>query len=194
MIKEISNATSFPMGKWILTNFLGWLSGFALVVGLVILFDTTGVEGVQFFIGTGMGAGLGFFQQRMLKRIFGIGEPWALYTTLGLTIPFVLLDILNVLGIGGQFSFFLPICVGAAGLLIGIGQAKLLKPLNIQPLRWIGISVVSWLLCGIAVYSIEYSMALSPREFTLAINLGLILIGGLIHGVITGSVFKALRR
>jgi hypothetical protein len=113
-----------------------------------------------------------------------------------LTTPFIGLDVINAFGNETTTPYFLPVCVGLAGLLIGIGQARLLKPLQISKPTWVGISVISWLLAGLSVYSIEFTMSVVPNpKFTFAVNLGLILIGGIIHGICTGIfLMKRLTR
>ena len=60
-------AKKFSFSIWLRATFLGWVIGFFLVIGLVLIWDAIGVGSSQFMIGVGMGAGVGFMQGRAAK-------------------------------------------------------------------------------------------------------------------------------
>ena len=178
----------FPMKKWLTYNFFGWLLGTILVLIFSSTFDAMGIEDLQFFIAIGIGLGIGIAQWLVLKNITEIKINWITVTIVGLTIPFLIADILRYYELLILKSLFIPICVGVGSLLVGFFQSKLLKRLNIGLLNWIIVSFISWGLIALAVYSVEYTNLISDNVwFGFVTNLVLLLSGGIILGIITGK-------
>lgn len=177
---------NFPIKKWLIYNFFGWLFGTILVLILSSSFDAIGIENLQFFIPIGIGLGVGTAQWIIFKRITDIKKNWISVTVVGLTIPFLIADILSYFELLNLKSLFIPVCVGIGSLFVGFFQSKLLKKYNIRILNWMIVSFLSWILIALAVYSIEYTSLISDNVwFRFVTNLILLLSGGIILGIIT---------
>jgi len=182
---------NFPIKKWLIYNFFGWLLGTILVLIFSSTLDAIGVENLQFFIAVGIGLGIGIAQWLVLKKITSIKKTWISVTVIGLTIPFLIADILKYFELLNLKSLFILVCVGIGSLLIGFFQSKLLKNYNIGILNWMVISFFSWVIIALAVYSVEYTHLISKNVwFGFITNLVLLLSGGIILGIITGKYLE----
>mgnify|MGYP000250285469 CR=1 FL=1 len=177
--------------KWILFSSLGWLLGVILTLVFSVTFDAIGIEGLQFFMAIGMGLGMGFMQWRFLNAHIKISKQWISYLAIGLTIPFLVLDIIK------QFVYFQPdalliaLCISAGSIITGLLQIKLIKPYIKSSILWIALSFLGWTLAGLSIFSVDYTHHISDHNLTLFfINLSALLIGGPIVGFITRFGFK----
>lgn len=66
--------------------------GIILILVLSGFLDSIGIEKFQFYVGVGMGAGVGFMQWIMIRNISEIKLEWLWTSILGLGIPFLFLD------------------------------------------------------------------------------------------------------
>jgi len=165
--------------RWVIASTLGWLLGFFLVILLALSWDGLGIGVVQFMVGVGMGAGVGLMQGRIAREWLGSVRPWFWATTLGLGIPFVLADLLSAV-----VPFSLGMWIGAGALLVGVLQARLLRPHGVRAVWWVPASAAGWLI------------AASPTAFEVG-GLGLIgtvLVGGAALGLVTGLPLDAALR
>ncbi len=191
MNNTLEAKTNFPMRKWLIYNSLGWLSGTILVLIFSSIFDAIGIENLQFIVAVGIGLGIGIAQWLVLKNIIALKTTWITVTVIGLTIPFLIADILRYFELLNLKSLFIPICVGTGSILVGSLQSKLLKDYNIGLLNWLVVSFFSWLLIALAVYSVEYTHLISRNVwFGFITNLVLLLSGGIIIGIITGKYLE----
>ncbi|MCP3933628.1 MAG: hypothetical protein GY705_31560 [Bacteroidetes bacterium] len=191
MNNTLEAKTNFPMRKWLIYNSLGWLSGTILVLIFSSTFDAIGIENLQFIVAVGIGLGIGIAQWLVLKNIIALKTTWITVTVIGLTIPFLIADILRYFELLNLKSLFIPICVGTGSILVGSLQSKLLKDYNIGLLNWLVVSFFSWLLIALAVYSVEYTHLISRNVwFGFITNLVLLLSGGIIIGIITGKYLE----
>lgn len=182
---------SFPLKKWVLFNFLGWVLGIIIVLILSSTFDAIGIESLQFFVAVGIGFGVGLLQWLLLKRHFNISSKWIGRTILGMTIPFLIADVLKHFDILDLKSLFIPICVAIGSILVGLFQGRLLTRVNISQQKWIIASFFAWMLIAFSLFGIEYTNSISSNVIlTFAINLALILSGGIILGMITGALLS----
>ena len=100
-------------------------------------------------IGTGLGVGL--LQGRLLAPLLGGGRSWVAATTLGLSLPFALLDVLRFLGIPVPHSLAAYIALG--GVLAGALQWRILRRLAAGGTAWWPvITPIGWLLAGSTVW------------------------------------------
>lgn len=60
---ESFKSDNITLRDWTLNTIYGWLIGFVCVILLAIISETLGVGNSQFFVGTGMAAGVGFVVQ-----------------------------------------------------------------------------------------------------------------------------------
>jgi hypothetical protein len=186
---------SFSIRLWIGYTFLGWFSGILFIIFLSSFFDGLGIESMQFYIGLGMGATIGFVQWHLLKRAgLGIQHGWVWHSLLGLGLPFLIFDLLSKAG-WSLHELYLPVCVSTGGLLISLFQYRLLKPALPKANYWIAGSFAAWLLAAGTVLFIDYTKYVSSNNWVLFfLNLFLILFGGVVLGVITGTTFQYASR
>lgn len=182
----------FTITRWTLATFWGWLLGVIFILLLSSLLDSIGIENMQFYLGVGMGAGVGFTQWLVLKKNTAVNNKnWIWFSILGMGIPFIILDM--VLTTKHGYKPVLGVSFGAIAL--SLLQYTILKKYSTKALLWIFGCFAGWSLAVLAVFSINYTMRLSSvfLNLTLAfINLFLILAGGIVLGVITGMVLKKI--
>ena len=163
--------------RWILQTFLGWSAGFALAIALIICVESLGAPATQFPLAIGMGLGVGFLQGRMLAPLLGGWRSWVAATTLGLSLPFVLADLLRL--VGSPVPYSLAGYVALGGVLAGALQWRVLRTLGAGGTAWWAvITPIGWLLAGSTVWINE----LLPR------TRGLIGAGRYIAVVLSGGV------
>ena len=182
----------FTILRWTVFCFWGWLLGVVLVLLLSAALDSAGFEHFQFYVGTGMAAGLGFSQWIFLRRYKPIGLSWIWISIAGMTIPFLLVDLFAGEIISDKLAY--GIIPGAA--LTSLLQFLLLKNHSGNARTWIWFSFLAWILALIATAIIEYTMkwrAAGHSNLLLAIlNLILILSGGIFYGSISGIAMKRI--
>lgn len=179
------------MTRWIKATFLGWLVGVVLIVVLSSLLDAIGIEDMQFYLGVGMGAGVSFFQWRVLRKFVPVNSNWIWFSVLGMGIPFVIMDFFMT----AQTSQKLVISISVCALITGVIQYFLLKQYSPKSQLWILASFLGWTLAALAIHAIDYTMKMRVVIPPLAgafINLLLILGSGVVLGVITGIVLKRI--
>lgn len=170
-------------------TFLGWLLGVVLIVALSSLLDSVGIEGLQFYLGLGMGSGIGLMQWFNLRKSGRINGRWILINALGMGIPFLFFDLVFDLVV--EVKIFCCMFVGA--FLIALLQHYAFRNLLKNPWVWILSSVVGWLSAAAITFSVDYTnawKAILPIWALALINLFLILAGGLILGLISGIALR----
>lgn len=177
--------------KWVLFTFLGWLLGIVLILFLSGFLDSIGIEGLQFYVGLGVSAGVGFMQWLVLRKAMPITLKWLWYSILGVATPFLLFDLISMYSEYSLKQFYIPVSVLLGGMAISVLQAKLLKPFVSNAQQWIWLSFSAWALSALTVMAIEYTKQVSSNNLVLFfLNLTLMLIGGVILGAFTGSFLK----
>jgi MFS family permease len=183
---------SFTVGQWTRSTFLGWLLGIFLIISLSSLLDSMGIEGMQFYLGLGMGAGVGFLQWLHLRKFITASKRWIWFSVAGMGIPFIILDLL----LPTTFVQKLPVGVALGAIVTGFLQFLILKDYSKQAHIWIWTSVIGWTVAVLAVLVVDYTKHLTPyvsSNLLLAfINLLLILSGGIILGLITGTALQSI--
>lgn len=174
------------LSRWLLATTGGWFLGIILVVLLAVLGGMLDVE-VQLVIGLGVGLAVGFAQWRVAREWFGATSAWVWSTAAGLTLPFLICDILRVEVKGDAF---IPLAA-AAGLLVGAWQRHMLPRHVVHPSWWILASVVGW-SAAIALFvrltSTQYSALVSGTFLSLAA----IPLAGLTLGILTGVALERM--
>ena len=175
---------------WIKATFPGWLLGVVFILILSSLLDSVGIEHMQFYLGVGMGTGVGFTQWLFLKKSLKMDVRWFLYSILGMGLPFIIVDLLPE----GMIAHKIATGISMGALTTGVMQHLLLKIQTRHAILWIPYSFIGWTMGVLTVFIIDYTMALKPilsNNLLLAlINLLLILGGGLVLGFITGFFWK----
>jgi len=184
--------TPFTIGRWVTFTFWGWLLGVAFILALSSLLGTLGIEDMQFYLGVGMGAGVGFTQWLVLRKHIAISKNWIWTSCLGMGIPMIILDLL----LSGTMAYKLPLSIVPGSITAGILQYLILKTHGQKSHLWILSSVIGWCVAVATVFTIDYTNALKPiisSNLVLAfINLVLILAGGVVLGIITGISMKKI--
>ncbi len=176
------------LGRWTKATFWGWLLGVALILVLSSLLDSTGIEHLQFHLGVGMGAGVGFAQWLLLKRA-GMRKNWIWFSILGMGIPFIILDLMPAELVPHKIAAGIVSGALATGLL----QYLLLKKQFRNAQLWIYGCFTGWTLAVATVFAIDYTKYLTSSNLVLFfLNLFLMLAGGIVLGVISGFALKRI--
>lgn len=182
----------FSVGRWTLATFGGWFLGVILIMMLSGFLDSIGIEGMQFYLGLGMGAGVGFVQWLWLRKFVAVNALWILFSVLGMGVPIIILDLMP----SGTISYKLPIGITLGALAVGSLQFLLLKQLSPKASLWILGCFIGWALAVATVFTIDYTMTIKVSGYMnlvmALINLLLILAGGIVLGVITGISLKKI--
>jgi hypothetical protein len=179
----------FSLARWIKVCFLGWLIGVVLILLLSSALDAIGKEHMQFYLGIGMGAGVGIAQWFLLKKWMSISTCWKWFSALGLGIPFIVIDLMPTF----HFPPKLPLSMVLGSLSAGLLQFNLLKSFSTKAWLWIPGTMAGWTMAVATVFAVDYTKMLSAVNWVLAIiNLLLILGGGVVLGLITGMVLRKI--
>ena len=127
--------------SWLLATFAGWLAGLFLVIIAALLGDLLGFGGFQVMLGLGMGAGVGFMQERIVRHWYGPARSWLWASAIGMGVPFLASDILGFVRGGHSVSMLLTVAGG--GLLAGYLQARFLESRTPHARWWIAASPAS---------------------------------------------------
>ncbi len=180
-------------GKWIKAIAIGWLSGIILVLLLAMLFEGTGIHNMQFFMGTGMGAGVGFMQWRALRKIIAINKNWILAAIAGMSIPFLFFDLLQIFAgikLGPNYILY-SVCIAA--LLTGILQSFTLKKFTPAANLWIVANIIGWIAATLTFLSINYTKQVFSNNMVIFfVNIAVMLAGGFVFGFITWMFLKKI--
>jgi hypothetical protein len=189
---QVDQAVPTDRGRavvWLRATASGWLLGVPLIVALALLGEAVGIGGAQFLVGVGMGAGLGLTQGRAIRTVLPGSAPWFWSCVLGLAVPFAVFDV--ALKLGSDFTYSVYVCVLMGGLIVGIWQAVLLRPHVRNAHLWVVASLVGWSLAALTISTadvLQRSQSLRGLWGAL-VYLGIIAAGGVVLGLVTGTVF-----
>lgn len=138
------------LAAWIRATALGW----ALGVPLIILLSS-GLEGLEIRdlhspVGAGMGLGVGLLQAHALRKYLHPPLAWLWSSLVGLTLPFLAVDVIRLL-LGVAIADPLYPAVVLGGLIVGAWQALLLRRFSSRSASWIGACTLGWMLAAAAV-------------------------------------------
>jgi len=175
--------------RWVRGTFFGYLLGFVLILVGGIVGDLVGLPGSDFMVGIGMGVGVGYMQGRALKPWLGAPSRWVWATAIGLGGLFLVEDLVAVAWTEFDNMHSLQLDVAIGGLLVGLLQRRILRSHSRGADWWIPASVAGWALAAWTA-SVTFSGAVDA-----VLNLGMILMGGVVLGVVTGGALVwVLRR
>lgn len=180
--------------KWTKATFFGWFLGIILILVLSSSFDAVGIEGFQFFLGLGVGTGVGFMQGRVLRTMGFVNKHWLLTSIVGMGLPFIIFDLLNIYGGLSLDSYYIPVCVAAGSVMVSVLQFIYLKRFSPKAARWIFSCTVGWILAGVMVFAINYTWGIKQPMVGFFVNLSLILGGGVVLGLTTGPFLRVILR
>lgn len=187
-------SNDISLKKWTLNTIYGWLLGFVVIIILALISEALGISDSQFFVGTGIATGVGFMQNRIIRKRLKIGWNWMWMTILGMTLSFVIFDFgHNILAIIPEFNLQLSVAVG--GVIVGVLQYLILKAKSIKgSYWWILISSIGWTSAGLVVGVVDYLKDyIEVGPLVLILNLLLmVFFSSLVLGLITGTGFIRL--
>jgi hypothetical protein len=157
----------------------------------VIGVDATGIAGTQSPLALGMGLGVGLLQRRLVGPRLGAGWPWVAATTIGLSLPFAIVDLLPLAGVGVPYS--LGAYVAAGGALVGVLQWRLLRTAGFErAVWWAVLTPAGWMLAGSTV-SVAQWLPRSLGPIAAVFYLAIVMSGGLLLGVTAALAWRLLR-
>ena len=180
--------------RWIRATWLGFVLGIPCIVVLALLGEAVGLGGTQVLVGAGLGAGVGFLQARALRGPLDRTSRWFWSSVVGLALPFLAIDLASLSG--WNVPSPLLICIAIGGLVAGLWQASILSSRYSSAWIWVLASTGGWALAGaLALYADSLSKNRSLRGVWGALAyLGMISLGGLVVGVVTGAALLWISR
>ncbi|HKQ63217.1 MAG TPA: hypothetical protein VJS92_18155 [Candidatus Polarisedimenticolaceae bacterium] len=180
--------------RWVLATWIGWILGIPCIIALALLGEAVGIGGSQGLVGAGMGAGVGWMQSRALRGILDRRQAWLASCIGGLAVPFVATDVAKLLGWQSLYSVYPAVALG--GLIAGVWQASILRARFDRTFAWGLASALGWTLAAGAVAVSDWlSHSHSLRGIWGALAyLGIIAMGGLLVGAVTGLAFAWMPR
>jgi hypothetical protein len=182
----------FTVARWTKATFWGWLIGVVFILMLSSFLGSIGIEDMQFYLGVGMGAGVGLAQWWMLRKYVPITQNWIWLSVIGMSAPFAIIDLIP--SVETPLKLALSVALGA--LTVGALQYLLLKKHLTKASLWFWACFIGWTLAVLATKIIDYTMLIRVTGYmnlVLAfLNLFIILAGGVILGVISGIALKKM--
>jgi hypothetical protein len=171
---------------WVRATWAGWLLGIPLIIALALLGEAVGIGGAQVLVGVGMGTGIGLTQGRFIRNVLHKSVSWIWSCVVGFSAPFLVTDVSNAIGLGLPYS--LPVSVAIGGLIAGGWQSFLLRQWLRRSGVWVVASGLGWTLAaGTAAVADFLSRSRSLRGlWGAAAFLGIVAVGGLVLGLVTG--------
>lgn len=173
---------------WLRTTWIGWVLGVPCIVVLALLGEALGIGGVQFLVGAGMGAGIGYMQSRALRGVLDKPAKWFWANFIGLALPFLVTDIAKALEWSLPYSLY--VCVAIGGLLLGAWQTLLLHARFDKAAWWIIASLVGWSAAA-GMAALAQMQSLRGLVGALA-YLAIVAAGGAVLGLVTGAAWAWL--
>lgn len=182
----------FTAGRWIRATFVGWVLGVFLILLFSSILDAAGIEHMQFYLGLGMGGGVGLAQYWMFRKVIELNTRWVWASVFGMGIPFFVFDLM----LQESTSVKLILSVVSGGFFTGILQFFLLRKNSLNAALWITGSLLGWALAAMTALLIDYTMTIrssGAANLLLAfLNLLIILSGGCILGTVTGLALRKI--
>lgn len=187
------NTRSFTIGRWTNATFIGWLLGVFLILLLSSILDAAGIQHMQFYLGIGMGAGVGFAQWWMTRKMLELDTRWIWASLFGMGGSFIFFDFFFSENASTKLISSVLLGAFATGLL----QYLLLRKKSARAQLWIIGCFIGWSLAVIMVRTIDYTMTIKAAGYlnllVALLNLLIILSGGLILGFVTGITFRKIK-
>jgi hypothetical protein len=168
---------------WTRATFAGWALGFVLMLLIIGASGAVGLGDAQFPVGLGMGVGVGALQGRLLATRGIPPGAWLRATTLGVVMPFVVYDLVNL--VAPDMPFRLPALVVLGGVTAGVLQYRLVR-LYAGAAWWIAASTAGWTLAGATVVFNDRYLPRIPGIAGALLFVAVILFGGVALGLVGG--------
>jgi len=195
MSSEAGESTSRLFARWVVATSWGWLLGFVfLMVGAIAADVLMGLERAQFFLGLGMGTGIGYAQVRVTRPFLRISSAWGWASVVGMGAPFVVSDVIRAIWPGVSYMYALWLSAAFGGLLVGLLQWPMLRPRAPRAIWWVPASTAGWMLAAATPLLYGTVPGLAPGAGAALINVVAIPLGGVILGTVTGGTLVWLLR
>lgn len=160
--------------RWVLATTIGWVVGIVaafIAAHLVvqIVYPVLGYES-NLVVGLCLGAVVGYVQRRFAPNPITASGWWILSTSIGMGIPFVVVEIARAIWSGIPLGLVPILAVG--GLITGLLQLRNMRRHSRRSGWWVLASIVGW---GLGWLAME-----------IGFGVGL-LVGGALLGVVTGA-------
>jgi hypothetical protein len=185
-------------GKWIKITFFGWFLGVFLIILLSSALGSMGIDDKQFYLGTGMGAGIGFSQWWFLRKQLNFSMKWMWIAALGMGAPFFIFDLIQI----DSHILKVSTSIAVGSIAVGFLQSNMLNVHFTKTKAWIVSSFFGWTVAVLFVFSIDYTKHIQS-DFTRSIpwwnlvlaliNLILILSGGIVLGLVQSFSWRTMR-
>ncbi len=136
------SAKQFTVARWTKATFWGWLIGVVFILMLSSFLGSIGIEDMQFYLGVGMGAGVGLAQWWMLRKYVPITQNWIWLSVIGMSAPFAIIDLIP--SVESPLKLALSVALGA--LTVGALQYLLLKKHLTKASLWFWACFIGWTL------------------------------------------------
>lgn len=174
------------LATWIRATALGWALGVPLILLFSSILEGLEIRNLHSPVGAGMGLGVGLLQARALRKHLHPPLAWLWSSLVGLTLPFLAVDLLQLLGVAIPDPLYPAVVLG--GLIVGAWQALVLRRFSSRSAWWIGACTLGWILAAAAVAVADGL----PRFASLRGLPGALLFlavagsGGILLGLVTG--------
>jgi hypothetical protein len=177
--------------RWITGTFAGWTVGFVLAILCIIGVESIGIRETQFPLALGMGLSLGYEQSRLLKPVLQNRWRWFWATSLGLTAPFIFMDVVRVLELPIPYSLAALVAIG--GVSVSVLQWLQLRSVSPRASGWLAASPVGWVLAGSTVWLAD-QLPRIPGLVGALVFVAVVLGGGVLLGACTAPVLLRISR
>jgi hypothetical protein len=86
------------------------------------------------------------------------------------------------------------VLIAVIGLIVGVLQARILAQASPQSVWWIPTSIVAWSLGSSTLIVNELFLPLIPGIVGALLYVGVVLVGGVLFGVVSGLMLRRLLR
>lgn len=176
---------------WVRATFSGWALGFVLVLVFIAVTSGIGLGDTQFAVGLGVGAGVGWMQARLLTGLVD-RRAWLAASAGGMAAPFLVTDVTRLLPMDVPYS--LPVLVVLGGILTGLLQWRLLRPISPAAALWVPAACVGWSLAASTAFINDRLLPRIPGIVGALLYIGVIMVGGIVLGMVTDIALKRIFR
>lgn len=135
--------------KWVVFSSVGWIIGLLGSIIVAHIVNLIYPKETNLVVGLCIGGVVGYAQRSILKKQFALSGMWVLRCAIGMGTPFIVIVVLEELGLNvpdlpyGQLMSRSAIGI-TGGLLCGLLQMPLLKPVTDKATLWILASTLGW--------------------------------------------------
>lgn len=181
------------LGRWASSTLVGFIAAVPLVGLFASIGEAIGAGGARVFVALGVGAGIGLAQSLSNGGTVFARPRWAGISAVGLAIPALVADLTRSRLIDNPYE--LHVCIALGGVTLGVWQAILLRRHFENAAIWVPACIVGWTMLAIGSGSADIMVRGQALRGVLGAGayLGLIAVGALALGVVTGFAASRMR-